>query len=246
MEKLTNIGKFLDSTYLKTANESSISELKNQEIVISFIEEAIKNKYACIMIRPKYVQLACEKIQFCNSELKVGTVIDFPLGSSDTHIKIKEAEDAIENGAYELDFVCDYNAFKRKNLKKFDSDILKGTKICLKNSRIVKWIIETGALSRDEIRMITKRIHNIAQLNFPNNMKNIFIKTSTGYYGGMGATIKDVKLIKSQTKDLRIKASGGISRCKDAIKMISAGADRIGTSKAQIILQEQLNFLNES
>ena len=124
MEKLTNIGKFLDSTYLKTANESSISELKNKEIVISFIEEAIKNKYACIMIRPKYVQLACEKIQFCNSELKVGTVIDFPLGSSDTHIKIKEAEDAIENGAYELDFVCDYNAFKRKNLKKFDSDIL--------------------------------------------------------------------------------------------------------------------------
>ena len=92
-----------------------------------------------------------------------------------------------------------------------------------------------GALSKDEIRIITKRITKLIESNFPHYASKVFIKTSTGYYGGYGATLKDVKVIKSVSGNLKIKASGGISNIKDALAMIEAGADRIGTSKAEDI-----------
>ena len=77
------------------------------------------------------------------------------------------------------------------------------------------------------------------QSNFPTFVKNVYIKTSTGYYGGYGATLKDVKVIKSVSGNLKIKASGGISNLKDALAMLEAGADRIGTSKAVDIFNEK-------
>ena len=120
-----------------------------------------------------------------------------------------------------------------------DADIIEGTKICVENKKITKWIIETGALSKDEIRNISKRITKLIQSHFPTFVKNIYIKTSTGYYGGYGATLKDVKVIKSVSGNLKIKASGGISNLKDTLAMIEAGADRIGTSKARYICNEK-------
>tara|TARA_B100001142_G_scaffold103040_1_gene105106 strand:- start:2464 stop:3186 length:723 start_codon:yes stop_codon:yes gene_type:complete len=236
MSKIINIASYLDSTYLKTANESNISELANKECVIKIINDAIVDDFACVMIRPEFVSIARDIIEAKDSRLKVGTVIDFPLGSSDTLGKIEEAKKAILDGAYDIDYVCDYNAFKRGSLDKFDQDILEGTKLVLKNKGVVKWIIETGALSREEIRGISKRITSLVESNFYKNSNQIFIKTSTGYYGGFGATIKDVKLIKSVSGNLKIKASGGVSTLKDCLKMIDAGADRIGTSKAQSII----------
>ena len=241
MENALHISEYLDSTYLKTAVESGVTEIKNREIVFSCIDEAITNKFACIMIRPEFVLIAVERIKIAKSKLKVGTVIDFPFGNSSTLQKIDEAKTAIFNGAYDIDFVCDYNAFKRGYLSKFDVDILECTKLCIDNKKIVKWIIETGALSKDEIIEISKRISSLVESNFSKNICNIFIKTSTGYYGGYGATINDIKLIKSVSKNLKIKASGGISCYEDAIKMISAGADRIGTSKAHIICNHHIN-----
>jgi deoxyribose-phosphate aldolase len=135
--------------------------------------------------------------------------------------------------------VCDYNAFKRGSFEKFDNDIVEGTKLALDHKKIVKWIIETGALSRDEIRDISMRIAKLVQANFSQNAKKVFIKTSTGYYGGYGATVKDLKTIKSVAGNLKIKASGGVSNRKDCLEMIKAGASRIGTSKAQIIYNEK-------
>ena len=79
------------------------------------------------------------------------------------------------------------------------------------------------------------------QSNFPENAGKVFIKTSTGYYGGYGATVKDIKAIKSVSGNLKIKASGGVSSLKDCLEMINAGANRIGTSKAQIIYNEYEN-----
>ena len=191
------------------------------------------------MIRPEFVAIAKELIEANKSKLKVGTVVDFPFGSSSTEQKIIESKSAIENGAYDIDYVCDYNAFKRGSFKKFDNDILEGTKLGVENKKIVKWIIETGALSRDEIREISRRISKIVQVNFPHHTSKIFIKTSTGYYGGYGATVKDVKTIKSVAGNLKIKASGGVSSLKDCLEMIEVGASRIGTSKAQIIYNEK-------
>ena len=240
MEKQVNIASYLDSTYLKTAAEAVVSEIETKEIVVNSIKEAIDAKFACIMIRSEFIEIAKELIEESKSKLKVGTVIDFPFGNSKTEQKIIEAKSAIESGAYDIDYVCDYNAFKRGAFAKFDSDILEGTKIVLENKKIVKWIIETGALSVYEIRAIAKRISKLVQSNFPQNANKVFIKTSTGYYGGYGATVKDVKAIKSVAGNLQIKASGGMSSLNDCLEMINAGANRIGTSKAVFIYNQSL------
>ena len=239
MEKQVNIASYLDSTYLKTAAEAGISEIETKEIVINSIKEAIESKFACIMIRSEFIEIAKELIETFKSKLKIGTVVDFPFGNSTTEQKIIEAKSAIENGAYDIDYVCDYNAFKRGAFVKFDNDIIFGTRLVLENKKTVKWIIETGALSIDEIRNITKRISKIVQSNFPQNANKVFIKTSTGYYGGYGATVKDVKAIKSVAGNLQIKASGGISSLKDCLEMIKSGATRIGTSTALFIYNER-------
>ena len=244
MEKQVNIADYLDSTYLKTSAEERVSEIETKEIVFNAIKEAIDAKFACIMIRSEFIAIAKELIEKSKSKLKIGTVVDFPFGNSTTEQKIIEAKSAIESGAYDIDYVCDYNAFKRGAFAKFDIDIIEGTKIVLENKRIVKWIIETGALSADEIKAIAKRISKLVQSNFPQNTNKVFIKTSTGYYGGCGATVKDVKNIKSVAGNLQIKASGGILNLKDCLEMIKAGATRIGTSKAVLIYNENLE--NES
>ena len=240
MEKQVNIAGYLDSTYLKTSAEAGVSEIETKEIVINAIKEAIDAKFACIMIRSEFIAIAKELIEKSKSKLKIGTVVDFPFGNSTTEQKIIEAKSAIESGAYDIDYVCDYNAFKRGAFAKFDSDILEGTKIVLGNKKIVKWIIETGALSADEIRNIAKRISTLVQSNFPKNANKVFIKTSTGYYGGYGATVKDVKIIKLVAGNLQLKASGGMSNLKDCLEMIKAGATRIGTSKAVSIYNQSL------
>ena len=239
MEKQVSIASYLDSTYLKTAAESGISQIETKEIVVNSINEAIDASFACIMIRSEFIGIAKELIERSKSKLKVGTVVDFPFGDSTTEQKVAEAKLAIERGAYDIYYVCDYNAFKRGAFAKFDSDIVTGTSLVLENKKIVKWIIETGALSVDEIRDIAKRISKLVQSNFPQNANKVFIKTSTGYYGGYGATVKDVKSIKSVAGNLQIKASGGMSNLKDCLEMIKAGATRIGTSKAVFIYNEK-------
>ena len=240
METKVNISNYLESTYLKTAAESGISEIKTKEIVINSVMEAIDAKFACIMIRSEFIQMAKELIEAYKSKLKVGTVVDFPFGTGSNKQKISEAKLAIERGAYDIDYVCDYNAFKRGSLDKFDLDIIEGTKLVLENKKIAKWIIETGALSKDEIIDIAKRISKLVQLNFPQNANKVFIKTSTGYYGGCRVTVKDIKAIKSVSGNLQIKASGGMSSLKDCLEMIKAGVTRIGTSKAVFICNESL------
>ena len=215
------IEEYLDSTYLKLPEEAGISAEETEVIINKIIEEGIASNFACVMIRPNFVSKAVEMIQTSKSKLKVGTVIDFPFGNSSTEKKIEEAEEAISNGAYDIDFVCDYNSFKRGSFVKFDADIIEGTKICVENKKITKWIIETGALSKDEIRNISKRITKLIQSHFPTFVKNVYIKTSTGYYGGYGATLKDVKVIKSVSGNLKIKASGGISNLKDALSLLN-------------------------
>ena len=148
MEKQVNIASYLDSTYLKTSAESGVSEIETKEIVINAIKEAIDAKFACIMIRSEFIAIAKELIEKSKSKLKVGTVVDFPFGTSSTQQKITEGKLAIERGAYDIDYVCDYNAFKRGSFEKFDHDIIEVTKLVLGHKKIVKWIIETGALSK--------------------------------------------------------------------------------------------------
>ena len=237
-ENQLNISKYFDSTFLKTSVELGISNKELELLLISFINEAIDYNFKCVMIRPDFISLAKNIKEERKSKISVGTVIDFPLGDSSTDDKLGEAKDAFKKGAKELDFVCDYNLFKTSNYDVFDESIYQCTSFAIKNKLIIKWIIETGALSKKEIKLISKRIYDIVIKNFSNNISKVFVKTSTGYYGGFGATIPDLKVIKSVVGEMPIKASGGISNFRACKEMIDLGVTRIGTSKALSIYKE--------
>jgi deoxyribose-phosphate aldolase len=236
-----NIKQYLDSTYLKTASQAGLSETENDIVVKHAITEAIVEGFKLIMIRPEYVAFAKEMILQANSNLNVGTVIDFPEGTSDLETKIKEANEAISNGADDLDFVCNYDAFKNGDTEIVKQEILVATQIGLANNKTVKWIIETAALNEKEIIQLSVLIKNIVISNFKEeDYASVFVKSSTGFYktedgSPNGATIPAIIMMLENASPLPVKAAGGIKSYKEAIEMIHLGVKRIGTSSAKAI-----------
>ena len=236
-----NIKQYLDATYLKTASQAGLSEEENNVVVKNAISEAIEEGFKLIMIRPEKVALAKEMILKANSNLLVGTVIDFPQGNSDIETKLKEANIAIENGADDLDFVCNYEAFKNGEIDLVKQEILIATQIGLANNKTVKWIIETAALNDKEIIQLSALIKNIVITNFQEeNYASVFVKSSTGFYETQnnlsnGATLPAVIMMLENASPLPVKAAGGIKSYEEAIEMIHLGVKRIGTSAAKNI-----------
>jgi deoxyribose-phosphate aldolase len=236
-----NVKQYLDSTYLKTASQAGLSDSENILVVKKAIQEAIKESFKLIMIRPEYVSLAKEMILKANSTLLVGTVIDFPEGASDLETKLKEANKAIEDGADDLDFVCNYEAFKNGDLALVKQEILIGTQIGLANNKTVKWIIEVAALNDKQIIQLSALIKNIVISNFKEeNYTSVFVKSSTGFYKTNndlpnGATIPTIIMRLENASPLSVKAAGGVRSYEDALEMIRLGVKRIGTSAAKTI-----------
>lgn len=236
-----NIKQYLDSTYLKTAEQAGLSDGENDTVIKNAIFEAIEEGFKLIMIRPEKVALAKEIILKAHSNLLVGTVIDFPEGKSDIEIKLKEANQAIENGADELDFVCNYNAFKNGEVELVKQEILIATQIGLASNKTVKWIIEVAALNDKEIIQLSSLIKNSVISNFKEEDYNsVFVKSSTGFYETQnnlpnGATIQAIIIMLENASPLPIKAAGGIKSYNEAIEMIRLGVKRIGTSAAKNI-----------
>lgn len=240
-----NIKQYLDSTYLKTASQAGLSEAENDIVVKNAITEAITEGFKLIMVRPEYVALAKEMILKANSNLDVGTVIDFPEGKSDIEAKLKEANEAIANGADDLDFVCNYEAFKNGDTELVKQEILIATQIGLANNKTVKWIIEVAALNEKEIIQLSSLIKNIVISNFnEEDYASVFVKSSTGFYKTQnnlpnGATIPTIIMMLENASPLPIKAAGGIKSYEEAIKMIRLGVKRIGTSSAKAIANRE-------
>ena len=113
---MKNVNDFLDATYLKTPEQANISKLQNDAVVEELLQNAIKHKYKCVMIRPEYIATAKQYLVKNKSKVLVGTVIDFPEGTADLQEKLSQAQLAIDNGADDLDFVIDYQAFKKGEL----------------------------------------------------------------------------------------------------------------------------------
>lgn len=236
-----NVKQYLDSTYLKTASQAGLTEAENTIVVKNAINEAIREGFKLIMIRPEHVVLAKEMILKANSALLVGTVIDFPEGKSNLEAKIKEANKAIEDGADDLDFVCNYEAFKNGDVALIKQEILIGTQIGLANNKTVKWIIEVAALNDKEIIQLSALIKNVIISNFKeDDYASVFVKSSTGFYKTQnnlpnGATISAVIMMLENASPLPVKAAGGVRSYEDAIEMIRLGVKRIGTSVAKEI-----------
>lgn len=203
------LNKYIDHTNLK-------QDMSEQDL-IKLVDEAKEYDFFSICINPCWVKQASELL--VGSNTKVCSVIGFPLGADTTNIKVLEAKEAIENGASEIDMVINVSKLKDKDYEYVYNEI-KQIKEAIGNN-VLKVIIEACLLTNEE-KTISCQIIMKAGANF--------VKTSTGMSTG-GATVEDVKLFKEVVGDTTlIKAAGGVRTYEDAISMIEAGANRIGTS----------------
>lgn len=236
-----DIKQYLDSTYLKTATQAGLNDIDNEIIVKQFIQEAIDEHFKLIMIRPEMVSLAKQMIVDAKSKVNIGTVIDFPEGKGSLEMKLAEASKAILDGADDLDFVCNYEAFKNGDVALVKNEILKCTQLGIENHKIVKWIIEVAALNSQQIVQLSALIKSIVMSNFKeDNYNSVFVKSSTGFYKTEnnlpnGATIESIIMMLENACPLPVKAAGGVRTYQEALEMIKLGVKRIGTSSAKAI-----------
>ena len=189
--------------------------------------EAKENHFAMVAINSAPVAI-CKKY-LKDTDVHVGAAISFPLGQTTLETKVFETKDAIENGADEIDYVINLQKLKDGDYDYIRREMEAIVKVCRENNVISKVIFENCFLTKDEIRKVAEIAREV---------KPDFIKTSTGFGTG-GATVEDVKLMKSVVGDaVKVKAAGGIASLKDCIALIEAGAERIGTSKSLIIVGE--------
>jgi deoxyribose-phosphate aldolase len=206
-----NIASMIDHTILKPD--------ATPEEIVRLCGEAKKYKFASVCVNPSYVTLCSELLKA--TDVKVCTVIGFPLGATTAESKVFEAEQAINNGAGEVDMVLNIGRLKQGDDGYVYNDILRVVQAAKNGKAVTKVILETCLLTDDE-KIKACLICKYAGADF--------VKTSTGFSKG-GATTSDVALMKFVVgNNISVKASGGIRTRKDADDMIAAGADRIGAS----------------
>ena len=236
-----NIKNYLDSTYLKTPEQAGLSVAENTEVVKGCIKEAIDEKFKLIMIRPDMVSLAKKMIVKAKSSLTIGTVISFPNGTNSLEEKMSEAQQAIEDGVDDLDFVCNYEAFKKGDVEVIKNEVVLLTQLGLQHNKIVKWIIEVAALNDTQVIQISALIKRMVVSNFKEaSYPSVFVKSSTGFYKTQnnlpnGATIPTIIMMLENASPLSVKAAGGVRTYEEAVEMIQLGVKRIGTSSAKAI-----------
>ena len=209
---------YIDHTLLKA--DASSKDIKR------LCSEAIKYEFFSVCVNPSYIKL-CKKY-LKNTDIKVCSVIGFPLGNNETKTKVFEAKNAIKAGVDEIDVVLNIGKLKDKKYSYIEKELSSIVKVS-KGKAIVKVIIETCLLTNDEIKVACEMVYASGV---------DYIKTSTGF-SKHGATIEDVELIKEICKDkILIKASGGINDFEFMKKLIAAGATRIGTSHGVEIMEE--------
>jgi deoxyribose-phosphate aldolase len=214
---MKNIARYIEQTVLKPqTNDADIEEL---------VKEAKKYGFIGICVPPFWVKKAKRELGEANIQLV--TVVGFPLGYNMTEVKVFETEQAVKNGADEIDVVWSITAFKAgMNWPKIE--LAKLASLCHDHERILKVIIETAYLNENEI---VQACHICADAGVD------YVKTSTGF-APEGAQLKHIKLMRATLpSSVGIKASGGIKTYEQALKMIEAGADRIGTSSGAEIVE---------
>ena len=210
---MNKFSKYFDHTCLKP--------YATREDMAKFCEEAKKYDFMMVAINSTQTKLCKELLK--GTDIHVGAAISFPLGQTTIETKVFETKDAIANGADEIDYVINITELKEKNYDYIKEEMTKIVDVCRKHNVISKVIFENCYLTNEE---------KIKLCEIALEVKPDFIKTSTGFGTG-GATVEDVKLMKSIVKDtVKVKAAGGIRDLDTCLKMIEAGAERIGTSSA--------------
>lgn len=202
---------------LKKVDHTLLKQISTMEDIKKLCDDAIKFNTASVCIPPCYVKEAKE---YVGDKMKICTVIGFPNGYNLTKVKMYETEQAVEDGADEIDMVINVGKLKEKNYDYILNEINGIKSKC--NGRILKVIIETCLLTEEE---------KIKMCEIVSQSDADYIKTSTGFSTG-GATLEDIELFKKHMKNgKKIKAAGGIKNFDDAEEFVKAGADRLGTSR---------------
>ena len=204
-----NYNKMIDHTVLKADTPL--------ETVKRICDEAMEYGFASVCINPCHVAYCANYLK--DSNVNVCTVIGFPLGANTSAVKAFETKDAIANGADEIDMVMNIGALKDKNYDLVRDDVKAVVEAA--NGTLVKVILETCLLTEDEIKKACELCVEA---------KADYVKTSTGF-STRGATIEDVRIMKEAVHGkAKVKAAGGVRTPEDMVKIVAAGADRIGTS----------------
>jgi len=214
------IAPFIDHTLLKSVCTAAD--------VDRLCQEAMENRFAAVCIPPYLVKQAVWALQ--NTDVKICTVIGFPMGYSSLDSKMTETREAIANGAGELDIVINLIALKNGEWGYLKDEIQKLVSLIHEKEKLVKVIVESGVLTREEL---LRCCAEYGKLDID------FMKTSTGY-AEKGASVSDVQLMRKHLPArIKIKASGGIRHYAFALELIEAGASRLGCSASLKILEEE-------
>lgn len=217
---MENLARMIDHTLLKAD--------ATKDEVMKLLEEAKKYQFASVCINPTWVKTAAEFLKE-TPEVKVCTVIGFPLGATTSEVKAFETKNAIDNGATEVDMVINIGALKDGQYDLVEKDI-KAVVEAAKGKALTKVIIETCLLTEEE---------KVKACELAVKAGADFVKTSTGFSTG-GATVEDVALMrKTVGPEIGVKASGGVRSLEDAEAVVKAGANRIGASSGVKIINGQ-------
>ena len=224
---LIQLSQLIDHTNLKPDATTAMME--------KLCQEAKNYHFKMVAINQVQSQLCAQLLK--GTGVDIGAAIAFPLGQTTIASKCFETQNAIENGATEIDYVINISELKAGNLQYIEDEMAQIVKICRQHNVISKVIFENCYLTDEE---------KISLCKIAVKVKPDFIKTSTGF-GTSGATIEDVKLMKNQVGDaVKVKAAGGIRSADTFKKMIAAGAQRIGTSSGIAIIDELKQELEAS
>lgn len=208
---------------LKRVDHTQLKAYATWEDIVALCDEAVTNQTASVCVPPTYIKRIHDTY---GDKINICTVVGFPLGYSVTAAKVAETEQAIKDGAHEIDMVVNISHVKNGMFDEVEQEIRTLKDVC--GNHILKVIIETCYLTEEE---------KIAMCKAVTNAGADYIKTSTGFGTG-GATIEDIRLFKQYIgKNVKIKAAGGISTLEDLEAFVEEGCDRIGTSRAVGLLQ---------
>jgi len=206
-----------------------LSATATSEQIKRLCSEAKSYGFYAVSVNPRWIALAAEQLH--GSKVKVGGVVSLPLGADTTKIKVAQTKEAIFAGADEVDMVADLAAIVEGDERYLHHQLQLVLRVCrsMRPFVVLKVIIESAALTREQ-KIFACQIADRCGVDF--------IKTSTGMNPAGGATVEDIKLMKEAAPNCKIKAAGGIRTAKQAIEMLDAGADRIGTSSGVHIIRE--------